>query len=68
MWGLLQLGGHHLDTLWVVQMAAQEASGVMVDAMLCQKGAMREVSAWQSEVEGVMREMVRRVEGEESDL
>ena len=50
------------------QMAAQEASGVMVAAMLCQQGAMWEVLAWESEMECMMREMVRRVEGEELDL
>jgi len=38
-------------------MAAQEASGVMAAAMLQQQGAMREVSAWESEVEGAMSEM-----------
>jgi len=43
---LLQTGSHHLDTLWVAQMAAQEASGVMVAVMLRQQGAMREVLAW----------------------
>jgi len=37
-------------------------------AMLRQQGAMREVSAWESEVEHVMREMARRLEGEGSDL
>ena len=30
-----------------------------------QQGAMIEVSAWESEVEGAMREMVKLVEGEE---
>ena len=64
MWGLLQTGSRHLDTLRAVQMAAQEASGVMAAAMLRQQGAMREVLAWESEVEHVMREMVRRLEGE----
>ena len=49
-------------------MAAQQASGVMVVAMLWKQGEMREVSAWESEVEGEMREMVRRVEEEESDF
>jgi len=68
MWSLLWLGAHLLVMLWVVQMATQQASGVMVVAMLCQQGAMREVLAWESEVECVMREMARRVEGEESDL
>ena len=47
-------------------MATQEASGVMVVAMLWQQGEMREVSAWGLEVEGMMREMARRVE--EDDL
>jgi len=49
-------------------MAAQEASGVMAAAMLRQQGAMQEVLAWELEVERAMREMVRRMEGEESDL
>jgi len=40
----------------------------MAVAMLRQQGAMREVSFWELEVEGAMREMARRVEGEESDL
>ena len=40
----------------------------MAAAMLWQQGAMREVSAWESEVEGTMREMARRVDGEELDL
>jgi len=48
-------------------MAAQEASGVMATAMLQQQGAMHEVSSWESEVEGAMREMVRRVEEDGSD-
>jgi len=39
----------------------------MAAAMLRQQGAMREVSTWESEVEGTMREMVRRVEEEGSD-
>jgi len=42
------------------------ASGVMATVMLQQQGAMREVLAWESEVEGAMREMARRVE--EDDL
>jgi len=49
-------------------MATQEVLGVMATAMLRQQGAMREVSAWELEVEGTMREMVRRVDGEELDL
>jgi len=43
-------------------MAAQEASGVMVVAMLWQQGARREVLLWESEVEGTMREMAGRVD------
>ena len=46
-------------------MAAQEAFGVMAAAMLHQQGVMREVSAWESEVEHAMREMARRVEEED---
>ena len=68
MWGLLQTGSHHLDTLRVAQAAAQEASGVMAAAMLHQQGAMREVSAWESEVERVMRDMARGMEVGGSDL
>ena len=68
MHGLLRVGVWWLDMLRVAQMAAQEASGVMAAAMLRQQGAMREVSMWELEVEGTMREMARRVEGEESDL
>src|SRR5882724_10172339 len=64
MRGLLQTGSCRLDTLRVAQMAAQEASGVMAAMMLHQQGAMREVSAWESKVECVMREMARRLEGE----
>jgi len=52
----------------MAQMAAQEASGVMATAMLQQQGAMREVSAWESEVESAMREMVKLVDEEGSDL
>jgi len=57
-----------MDTLQGAQMAAQEASGVMAVVMLWQQGAMREVSAWESEVEGAMREMVRWVDKEELGL
>ena len=57
-----------MDTLRVAQMAAQEALGVMPVEMLRQQGTMREVSAWESEVEGAMMEMERRVEEEGSDL
>ena len=48
-------------------MAAQEASEVMAVAMLWQQGVMREVSSWESEVEGAIKEMARRVEEEGSD-
>ena len=68
MQALLRTGARRMDTLHIAQMAAQEASGMMAAAMLRQQGVMREVSAWESEVEGVMREMARRVDGEESDL
>ena len=57
-----------MDMLQVAQMAAQEALGVMAAVMLRQQGMMREVSTWESEVEGVMREMVRRVDEEGLDL
>jgi len=40
----------------------------MVAVMLFQQGEMREVWAWELEVEHAMREMARRVEGEELDL
>ena len=51
-----------MDTLHGAQMAAQEASGVMAAAMLRQQRAMREVSVWESEVEGMMREMSKLVD------
>jgi len=54
--------------LRVAQMAVQEASGVMAAAMLWQQGVMREVSVWESEVEGAMREMSKLVDDAESDL
>jgi len=38
----------------------------MAVAML-QQGVMQEVSSWESEVKGVMREMARRVEEEGSN-
>jgi len=44
------------------QLAAQEASGVMDAAMLRQQGAMREISIWELEVEGMMREMSKVVD------
>src|SRR5882724_4621021 len=65
---LLQTGARRLDTLWGAQMAAQEASGVMAAVMLQQQGVMREVSVWELEVEGVMREMSRLVDGAEPDM
>jgi len=68
MRGLLRTGARRMDTLRVAQMAAQEASGVMAAAMLRQQGAMREVSVWESEVEGAMREMSKLVDDAESDL
>jgi len=68
MCGLLRIGVWQLDMLQGAQMATQEASGVRVAVMLQKQGGMREVLAWELEVEGVMREMARRVEGEESDM
>jgi len=68
MCGLLRMGAWWMDTLRVAQMAAQEASGVMAVAMLRQQGVMREVSVWESEVEGTMREMLKLVDEEESNL
>jgi len=61
-WGL-QTG-----CLVVSELAIQEASGVMALAMIHQQGMMQEVTAWESEVESVMQEMVRVEEEEESDL
>jgi len=49
-------------------MAAQEALGVMVAAMLRQQGEMREISVWELEVEDTMREMSKVVDEVESDL
>ena len=40
----------------------------MAAAMLRQQRVMREVSVWELEAEGVIREMARLVEEEESDL
>ena len=57
-----------MDTFPMAQMAAQEALGVMAAVMLRQQGAMREVSAWESEVESAMREMVKLVDEEGSNL
>jgi len=68
MHGLLQVGARWMDTLHMAQMAAQEASGVMAMVMLQQQGVMREVSAWESEVESAMREMANLVDEEGSDL
>ena len=68
MWGLLHTGAWQLDNLQGVQMASQEVSGIMVAVMLLQQGAMQEVSVWELEVEGAMREMARWVDSEELDL
>src|SRR5882724_4922552 len=59
MQGLMRAGACRLDTLSVSQLAAQEASGVMAAAMLWQQGTMWEVPVWESEVEAVMRVIVR---------
>ena len=64
MRGLLRMGAWWLDTLRGAQMATQEASGIMAAVMLRQQGVMREVSVWESEVEGVMREMLKLVDEE----
>ena len=40
---------------------------MMAAVMLRQQGAMREVSVWESEAEGTMREMAKRVGEEGSD-
>ena len=68
MWELMRVGGQHLDSLRVSQLAAQQASGTMAAAMLWQQGAMREVAVWELEVEDTMREMARIVAEEDSDL
>ena len=65
---LLRMGEWQLDALCGAQLAAQEALGVMAAAMLRQQGAMREVSVWELEVEDMMREMSRLVDGAGSDL
>jgi len=65
---LLQSGACCMDVLQGAQMASQEASGLMGTAMLRQQGEMREVLAWESEVESAMREMARVVEEEEPGL
>jgi len=57
-----------LDGLWHSQLAAQEASGVMVAAMLQQQSVMREMLVWESEAEDTMREMARMLEEGESAL
>ena len=59
---------HQLDDLHKTQLATQEASGIMAAAMLRQQRVMGEVSVWESEAEGVMREMTRLVEEVESNL
>ena len=68
MHGFLRTGAWQLDTLRGAQMAAQEASDVMAAAMLRQKGVVREVLVWESEVEGMMREMLKLVDDIESNL
>jgi len=65
---LVRTGVQHVDSLWGSQLAAQEASGVMAAAMLQQQSVMREMLVWESEVEEVIREMVRMVEEGESTL
>jgi len=57
----MRAGGHRLDALQVSQLATQEVSGVMASAMLHQQGTMWEVTAWELEVESMMREMARVV-------
>src|SRR5882724_11239237 len=47
MWCLMRAGARRLDALRASQLAAQEASGVMVSAMLRQQGTMREVTVWE---------------------
>ena len=68
MRGLLRMGAQCLDALRGAQLAVQEASGVMAAIMLQQQGEMREIVVWELEVEGVMREMARAVDGDESGL
>jgi len=65
---LMRAEARMLDALRASQLAVQEASGVMASAMLPQQGTMQEVTIWESEVEAVMREMARRVDGEGSNL
>ena len=50
------------------QLAAQEASRVMVATMLQQQSVIMEMSVWESEVEDAKREMARMVEEGESNL
>jgi len=57
-----------MDTLRVAQMGCTRGLSVMAAAMLRQKGVMREVLVWESEVEGAMREMLKLVDEAESDL
>ena len=68
MHGLLRMGAQWLDALHGDRLAAQDASGVMVAAMLRQQGAMREISVWELEVEDMMREMSRLVDGAGPDM
>jgi len=64
----MRTGVWYLDGLRGSQLAAQEASGVMVAVMLQQQSVMREMSVWESEVEATIREMARMVEEGESTL
>ena len=57
MWDLLWAGSCRLDDLHETQLAAQEAPGIMAATMLRQQRVMREVSIWESEVEGAMRQI-----------
>ena len=63
---LMRAGTQQLDTLRAIQIAAQEALGVIAATMLWQQGVMWDVSIWESEVEAEMWEMERMVKGESS--
>jgi len=62
----MRAGTQQLDTLRAIQIAAQEALGVIAATMLWQQGVMWDVSIWESEVEAEMWEMERMVKGESS--
>jgi len=68
MFELLRTGAWRWDALRGAQLAAQEALGVMVVVMLRQQGVRREISVWELEVEDVMREMSRLVDGAGPDM